>query len=170
MKNRLLPLTLGVLFFVLGLFYAPKLSLAYNEYQKCDKDTACTVGEFLYDDSYVPIASATCRFTSRYPNGDIFINGDTTSSTTDGWYSYQVQATGSAGLYRSQLCCQTGTEYLCLDKSFKIEATASALTKTDVASAVWDESRASHTQSGSFGEALQNIVPSGSDIDRKSVV
>lgn len=155
---------LGILFFILGLFYAPKMALAYNEYQKCDSGTTCTVGEFLYDDSYVPIATANCTFTSRYPDGSLFVNSDAMDSQSDGWYSYLVEATGSAGLYRSQICCTAGADYLCLDKSFKVEASASALTKQDVADAVWDEPRASHTQSGSFGEALQNIVPSASDI------
>jgi hypothetical protein len=164
MKIKKKSLLLIAFFVFLGYFYAPKSILAYNEYQKCDKNTSCIVGEFLYDDSYVPIATAECRFTSRYPNGDLFINGELTNSTSDGWYSYIVEATGSAGLYRSQLCCQAGTDYLCLDKSYKIEATTSALTKTDVANAVWDEPRANHTQSGSFGAALQNIVPSASDI------
>ncbi|MBI5126872.1 SH3 domain-containing protein [Candidatus Roizmanbacteria bacterium] len=164
MKNPKLFVTISAVFIVLVLIGNLNSVSAYNEYQKCDKDTTCTVGEFLYDDSYDPISSAECRLTSRYPNGDIFINGDLMDSETDGWYSYAVEATGAAGLYRSQVCCLAGSDYLCLDKSFKIEATTSALTKTDVANAVWDEPRASHTQSGSFGQALQNIVPSASDI------
>ncbi|KKP72451.1 MAG: hypothetical protein UR68_C0015G0012 [Candidatus Roizmanbacteria bacterium GW2011_GWA2_35_19] len=164
MKNNKLNKIITLFFLALVLISSPKVTLAYNEYQKCDKGSTCTVGEFLYDDSYVPIATADCTFTSRYPDGSLFVNSDTMDSQSDGWYSYLVVASGSAGLYRSQVCCTAGADYLCLDKSFKVEATTSALTKTDVSSAVWDEPRASHTQSGSFGEALQNIVPSTSDI------
>lgn len=135
------------------------------EYQQCNQGASCTIGEFLYDDSYVPIATATCNFTSRYPDGSIFINSQTMSVASDGWYSYLVQATGSAGLYRSQVCCTTtNNEYLCLDKSYKVATQSSTLTKTDVADSVWNAQRSSYTASGSFGEALQNIVPSTSDI------
>lgn len=152
------------LFVLLTLFSAPVLVNATTEYQKCYQGSSCVVGEFLYDDSYVPIATADCKLTSRYPNGNLFVNSDSMTSATDGWYSYNIQATGSAGLYRSQICCTSGTDFLCLDKSFTVEATPSALTKQDVANAVWNEPRSAHTQSGSFGEALQNIVPSASDI------
>ncbi len=135
-----------------------------NEYQKCYKEENCLIGEFLFDDLYQPIATAECRLTSRYPDGNVFINSELMSPSPDGWYSYAFIATPSAGFYRSQICCQTGNEYLCLDKSFKIEATPSALTKTDVASAVWNAQKSQYNQTGSFGESLQNIVPSLSDV------
>lgn len=135
-----------------------------SKYQQCNQGTSCIVGEFLYDDSYIPIATATCNFTSRYPDGTLFINSDTMSVASDGWYSYIVEATGSAGLYRSQVCCTADGDYLCLDKSFEIATASSTLTKNDVSDAVWNAQRSSYTTSGSFGEALQNIVPSASQI------
>gem|GEM_PF-1484270 len=136
-------------------------------YQQCEIGDTCAVGEFLYDDSYAPVATAACSITSRYPNGSVFVNSQSMSATSDGWYSYDIQATGSAGLYRSQICCTSSGDYMCLDKSFEVTATSSAstgLSSTEVASAVWDANRSAHTASGSFGEALQNLVPSSSDI------
>lgn len=164
MKNSKITKILIFLFVVLALLGAIHSVNAAVQYQKCFKNGNCTVGEFLYDDSYVPIATANCVLTSRFPDSSVFLNSIDMDSASDGWYSYSFIATGSAGLYRSKICCTAGSDYLCLDKTFEVEASSSALTKQEVADAVWDEPRASHTQSGSFGQALQNIVPSASDI------
>lgn len=139
---------------------------AAGNLQTCQQNSTCTVGEFLYNDSYAPITDATCSFKSRYPNGDIFVNSQpmTSAAVSDGWYSYDVVATGSAGLYRTTICCTAGTDYLCLDKSFEVATASSSLTTTQVADSVWNADRASYAASGSFGEALQNIVPSAGDI------
>lgn len=136
-------------------------------YQQCVAGDTCVVGEFVYDDSYVPVSNATCTLKSRYPDGSIFVNTQALTPGNDGWYGYDIVATGSAGLYKSQVCCTSSGELMCLDKSFEVvsaTSSGSTLTTTDVANAVWDASRASHTTSGSFGEALQSIIPSSSDI------
>jgi len=164
MKNDQIKKILVGFLISLALISAVSSVEAAVQYQKCYKDNNCTIGEFLYDDSYVPIATASCVLTSRFPDNSIFLNAVDMDSQTDGWYSYSFVATGSAGLYRSSICCTAGTDYLCLDKTYEVEASAAALTKKDVASAVWDEPRADHTTAGSFGEALQNIVPSANDI------
>ena len=158
MKIKVKQLVLFLSLVYLVLFGATYSINAAVQYQKCYKEDNCTVGEFLYDDSYVPIATASCVLTSRFPDSSIFLNSVDMDSASDGWYSYSFTATGSAGLYRSQICCTAGTDYLCLDKTFEVEASSSALTKQDVADAVWDESRSAHTQLGSFGEALQNNI------------
>jgi hypothetical protein len=44
------------------------------DYQQCLVNQTCTIGEFLFDDTYTPIATAACSITSRYPDGDVFIN------------------------------------------------------------------------------------------------
>lgn len=148
-------------------FFCPTIVQAASKYQSCAPDTSCVVGEFLYDDSYVPISSATCTLTSRYPDATLHLNAVALTAAADGWYSYTFQAPSTTGLYRAQICCSAGSDYLCLDKSFTVETNASggtSLTKDDVADAVWDEQRSSHTAAGSFGEALQNVVPSTSAI------
>jgi hypothetical protein len=92
------------------------------QYQQCLNTTDCTVGEFLYDDEYQPISvGTTCTLTSRYPNGTLLVNAANMTATADGWYSYNVGTSGlAAGIYRGQMCCNPGTDYLCLDKSFEI--------------------------------------------------
>lgn len=162
--SKALKLVLSGLVFVTVFAHVSTVSAGSSEYRKCNQGTSCIIGEFLYDDSYSPIATATCNFTSRYPDGTIFVNSGSMDVTSDGWYSYSVEATGSAGLYRSQVCCNASGDYLCLDKSFMVATTSSTLTKTDVSDAVWNAQRSSYTTAGSFGESLQNIVPSGSQI------
>lgn len=133
--------------------------------QQCEIGQTCAVGEFLYDDTYAPISTATCSITSRYPNGTVFINSQPMVASSDGWYSYDIVATTSAGLYRSQVCCTSDGEYMCLDKSYEMIATGSgSLTSSEIGNAVWDATRSDHTTAGTFGEALQNIIPSASDI------
>ncbi len=136
------------------------------DYQQCLVNQTCTIGEFLFDDTYTPIATAACSITSRYPDGDVFINSQSMTAAADGWYSYDVQATGSAGFYRSQVCCTSDGEYMCLDKSFKVvtASSSSSLSSSDIASAVWDASRSAHTTVGTFGEIMQNIIPSADAI------
>ena len=151
---------------VAALVFSKNAWAASGNVQICQKNSTCVVGEFLYDDSYVPITNASCSFNSKYPNGDVFVNSQpmTSASANDGWYSYDVIATGSAGTYRSTICCTAGADYLCLDKSFEVATASSTLTKDDVSDSVWNAPRASYTASGSFGETLQNIIPSVNDI------
>ena len=117
-------LVLAVL--VLCGFFARKVVFA-SETQICNLGGSCVLGEFLYDDNYAPINSeALCTLTSRKPNGDMWLNGVALSiGNSDGWYSYNIDTSGqNEGFYPSQICCTIGTgttEYMCLDKSFKLE-------------------------------------------------
>lgn len=135
MKRKLSTLNILLLSLLSGAVF-PVSALAVSDYPTCAPSTLCTVGEFLYDDEYAPIATADCRLTAREPDGDLFINSATMSAQTDGWYSINVSTASAVGVYRSQVCCTSGTDYLCLDKTFEIVATPSALTAANV----WDYS------------------------------
>lgn len=156
------------LFFLLAvsaLFFPSTIVAAGTSYQRCKTATTCTVGEFLYDDSYMPITSATCTLTSRNPDGTLYHNAVamTSAAQNDGWYSYSFDTTGKTdGVYRSQVCCTSGADYMCLDKTFEIGA--SFTSSTEIASTVWDASTGSYTTPGSFGANLQSAAPSTSDI------
>src|SRR3989344_4166292 len=133
MKLKLSTLVLLSLSLSLGLsFPASALAAASAEYQTCAPNTVCTVGEFLYDDEYAPIATADCRLTSRDPAGALFLNSQAMSPATDGWYQTTVSTASAVGIYRSQVCWTAGADYLCLDKTFQVVATPSALTAADV--------------------------------------
>ena len=122
---------------------------------KCGSSASCTIGEFLFDDEYTPIATASCDLTSRYPNGTVFLNGVSLSGTSDGWYGYDLDTTGeSEGFYRSQICCTHESEYLCIDKSYIISQTN--LTAQEVEDAILDAQLTDHTDAGSAGDALSN--------------
>lgn len=87
----------------------------------------------------------------------------TSSAQNDGWYSNEFTTPTTTGIYRTQVCCTASSDYLCLDKTFEVKAESDA-NPAAIADAVWDESRSSHTTSGSFGEVVQNAIPSSSDI------
>ncbi len=129
----------------------------------CQPSTNCTIGEFLYDDSYQPITNASCNIISRNPDGTVFLNSVSATAASDGFYSYGFTAPTTTGVYRSQLCCTVGGNLMCLDKSFEVK-TQTSLSQGDVANAVWNANRSSYKTSGSFGEVLQNALPAASDI------
>ena len=131
--------------------------------QICNFGSNCTIGEFLFDDNYLPLnTGTTCTLVSRDPSGTIFVNSQNmpVSGHNDGWYSAVVSIGQTAGIYPSQMCCTThgvGTsELMCLDKTFKV--TAPTLTSQETADAVWNESKIGHTGSNTFGSNLQNAT------------
>ena len=148
-----------------ALTFSKDVWAASGNTQICQPSASCTVGEFVYDDSYVPVTTATCTITSRYPDGSLFLNSVSmpVSAQGDGWYAYGFTAPSTLGLYRTEVKCIVGTDTMALDKSFEVKQ-ESSLTKTDVSDSVWNATRASYTASGSFGQAVQNIVPSAGDV------
>lgn len=122
--------------------------------QDCTASSSCTVGEFLYDDSYVPITTATCTITSRYPDGSLHLNGQSMTRAADGWYYHEFTAPTTTGHYRTQVCCTAGTDYLCLDKSFEVKESSTAPSTGDISSAVWGYSSRSLS---SFGDLVSSI-------------
>jgi len=99
-----------------------------------------TVGEFLYDDSYLPITSATCTLNVKNPDGSDNITDQALVSTTDGWYGDTFTSPTTEGYYRAEICCDSGSDHLCIDKSFEISAATSsspAPSTSDISTAVW---------------------------------
>lgn len=157
MKQRLklLTSTLGVLvgFVLLMILGPPSIQASNAEYQRCKLGDPCTIGEFLYDDNYNPINSATCTLTSRDPAGTLFLNSVAMTANSDGWYSYTFATAGETeGMYRSQVCCTAGSDYLCLDKTFTIGD--SFLSETEIGDAVWDSP---DRQLTGFGSLISDI-------------
>lgn len=147
-------------------FIKPSLAV---EYQNCSVSQNCTIGEFLYDDNYVPIATATCTLTSRYPDGTVFLNAVAMNASSSGWYSYTSAIGATEGIYPSQICCTATPDYLCLDKTFKVVTpTSSGASAADIwgysdrsltsfgtlVADIWNNSTRSLT---SFGDLISNI-------------
>lgn len=126
---------------------------AAGSLQICEPGGTCKVGEFLYDDSYVPITTASCTITAKYPDGTALYSSQTMTGASDGFYSYSFTAPTTTGSYRASVCCTSGTEYLCLDKSFEVK-TSTGASSSDIASAVWGYS--SRTLSG-FGSLISDV-------------
>jgi hypothetical protein len=126
--------------------------------QICDPGGTCVVGEFLYNDSYVPITGAACTITSKDPDGNAHLTGQVMTGAADGWYAYSFTAPSTEGYYRAQVCCTVGTDYMCLDKSFEVKSSAGVSTSA-IASAVWGYSGRTLT---SFGDLASNVWSSSS--------
>jgi hypothetical protein len=162
----------ALLFWVVGIgvFGNARVVWAANGLQTCKDNSSCVVGEFLFDDSYVPInIGATCTLSSRDSNDNVFVNLGTMSPSgkNDGWYSYTLNVGQTEGVYPTQMCCTVPagvgtTQYMCLDKSFTVAP--AALGSTEVANAVWDAQSVGHTATGSFGKNLQNPTLTLADI------
>ncbi|HLE48886.1 MAG TPA: SH3 domain-containing protein [Patescibacteria group bacterium] len=143
------------LLFSAALMRADLVKAASGSSNVCTPDTDCTVGEFLFDDSYTPIvAGYTCTITTRDQSNNLIHNGALMTMETDGWYHKDFTAPTATGFYRSRVCCTNGTENLCIDKSFEVSDTASSLTTSSIASAVWNYSN--KTLSG-FGNLAYDI-------------
>lgn len=100
-----------------------------------------TIGEFLYDDNYVPNTSATCVLNVKNTDGSALYSSQELTSTADGWYGYKFTSPTTVGYYRSEICCDTGGDHMCIDKSFSVDpepvSGSSSPTASDIASAVW---------------------------------
>src|SRR3990172_12637757 len=108
--------------------------------QICNPGQTCTIGEFLYDDTYTPITTADiCDLTVKNPDGSAYLTDQNMppAAQSDGWYSYEFTTPSTTGYYRAEVCCTVNSEPLCVDKSFESRASSSAPSADSVASAVW---------------------------------
>ena len=97
-----------------------------------------TVGEFLYNDDYTPDTGAVCTLNVKNPDGTNYLINQSLSPTSDAWYGYTFTSPTTVGYYRSEICCDVGSDHMCVDKSFEIKAeTSSAPSASSIASAVW---------------------------------
>lgn len=168
------PARIILLLLVLAALSFPKgLMAATGGPQVCNPSATCVIGEFVYDDSYQPVTTATCTLTSKYPDNSSFLSSQAmaVSAEGDGWYSYSFTASTTTGLYRTQVCCLVGTENMCLDKSFEVKKETN-VSSSDIALAVWGYSgrtlssfgslvtdvwSASSRTLSSFGDLISNV-------------
>ena len=143
--------------------------ISATNYQECLVDTSCQIGEFLYDDSYLPISDASCTLNVTRPNGSGYLNNISMLSS-NGWYYYSFTPDSTVGIYPTQLCCSTNGEYLCIDKTF--EVTRGNL---DTADAVWNNAgrtnflteiwNYSSDSLGSFGSKITSTLQHSTNTD-----
>lgn len=142
--RRLLP-ALSIFNILVLLFIATPAHA--GDYQQCLTSATCTLGEFLYDDSYSPLPSQTCTLNAKDPSGTAFITNQAMTSRSDGWYSYDATIGTTEGLYTATICCTPATGTVCLDKSFEVKAASgSSLTPA----AIWNYSDRTLTSYGSL--------------------
>jgi len=146
----------ALLIAIIAAFMHPQsIEAAAGSPSTCITSQNCTVGEFVYDDSYNKVTNATCSLESRYPDGSVFLNIGSITATSDGWYGYSFTGPSTEGYYRTQLCCVVDGQNMCLDKSFEVKSSGSGgPTATEIADAVWNYS--GRTLSG-FGTLASDI-------------
>lgn len=147
---------LALIFPLAALVFAQNTWAASGNIQVCHPNTSCTIGEFVYNDSYTPLTSATCTITSRYPDGSLFLNNVSmpVSAQGDGWYAHTFTAPTTVGLYRTEVKCIVGSDTMALDKSFEVQIAPSTLTSNDIAVSVWGYSNRSLS---TFGTLIADI-------------
>lgn len=132
---------IATLFFVgmVASFFGARTAKA-DAYQTCQPGVDCTLGEYIFDDSYVPVTIDVCTITVTDPDGNVVANQvHTTFGGADGWHSYTFNGTAPEGLYRAIMCCTFDAEKSCKDKSFLLQtpntvaADPNAASKADVA-------------------------------------
>lgn len=124
--------------------------------QVCEPSSSCEVGEFLFDDDYNPITGATCTITSKYPDASAFLTSQAMTGESDGWYGHTFTAPTTEGLYRTQVCCTSGSDFLCIDKGFEVREAADSVSidNNAIAEAVWGYSNRTLS---SFGTLTRDI-------------
>lgn len=118
--------------------FSPIPTLAVDSYV-CNPGETCTVGEFLYNDSYAPETAAVCTLSSKYPDGTSFLSSQSLVATADAWYGHTFTTPAVLGYYRAEICCDENGNHMCIDKSFEVKTSANSqqLTANDVSTAVW---------------------------------
>jgi hypothetical protein len=155
--NRIVKTTLVVSAIAAAALVLPNSAwAAAGNTQICAPSSSCTVGEFVYDDNYDPLLTASCTVTSRYPDGTLFLNGQalTLATENDGWYFHTFTTSATTGLYRTVISCTVGSDVIRIDKSFEVKDDASTLTSDSVAAATWSYSARTLT---SFGSLVSSI-------------
>lgn len=158
MKPAQKTIAIALSIFVAALGFPKNLMAAAGGPQICNPSANCVVGEFVYDDSYLPVLDATCTITSRYPDNSSYLALEPmiVSDEDDGWYSYSFTAPATTGLYRTQVCCNVGGDDMCLDKSFEVK-TESSVSSSAIASAVWGYSGRTLTSFGSLATDVWSV-------------
>lgn len=149
-----------VLITLVALVLPMEARAASGNVQICNPSTSCTVGEFVYDDTYAAENSATCTITSRYPDSSLLFNAQalTHASENDGWYYHTFTAPTTTGLYRTTIQCVVNSETIALDKTFEVQSAASgggsSPTANEIAEATWSYSGRSLS---TFGNLVSDI-------------
>jgi hypothetical protein len=119
------------IFFALVLLLVSAQSVRADSalYQRCEPGTDCTLGEYIFeDDGNTPITTADyCQITITNPADIVVENNTNMSNKSDGWYYFIFNATAPLGTYRSTICCASGADRRCLDKTFVLGITFESL-------------------------------------------
>ncbi|MDZ7798411.1 MAG: hypothetical protein U5L76_02205 [Patescibacteria group bacterium] len=125
-----------ILFLVFSIFFyllkIPSISAIPSAYQRCETNSSCTIGEYVFeDDGHTPIITDNfCQITITNPSDGVEVNAANMSDKDDGWYYYSVSGLTAKGLYRALICCDvSGTDEQCIDKSFIVGTSLDNLRK-----------------------------------------
>ncbi len=95
-------LTAFILIIASGFFFAESVFAIPASYQRCEPNTACLIGEFVFeDDGKTPITTDNfCKITITDPSDTVIVNTFNMPDKNDGWYYYSTSTLSMAGLHR----------------------------------------------------------------------
>lgn len=96
----------------------PSVLAGSIDYQRCEPDNDCLLGEYVFDNDGNPVGQQACTIYIKNPSGGTVAENLAMSFESDGWHSYTFSSSGPEGLYRSLMCCTVDSDSACLDKSF----------------------------------------------------
>lgn len=153
-NNRQIQILISV-FAVLFLLFSPAKNVWADSslYQRCEPGVDCELGEFIFaDDGYTPITTpGYCQITITDPADLVVANSAVMPNKSDGWYYYIFNASTPLGLYRSTICCDTGANRRCLDKTFVLGISFDSLPAK-----IWTYSSRTLTAFGSLAADVWN--------------
>jgi hypothetical protein len=133
-----------ILIIAVGWIFWNTTAIAQNAMlPRCEPDTDCVIGEFVYDDDgHTPVITDNyCQITITNPVDSVIVNGVNMADKNDGWHYYTANVASPNGLYRVSMCCDADAAQQCIDKSFVLGTSLDTVaTKTDIAgiaASVW---------------------------------
>ncbi len=154
------PGRVAVFLFLVGILLTGGVALA--AYDKYAPGEVVTIGEFVYDDTFVATTTA-CTTTVYSPNPahTLVVEAAMTPSTT-GWHEYSFTPSPIEGLWSASMYCGTsaGGDLSRLDKSFVIGY--NGVSTTPIASAVWNNTgrTLSDYATSSIVDSIWNVATS----------
>ncbi len=108
-------------------WFSSPISIKADNYQRCELNENCVIGEYLFDNSGNLITQQACVINIKNPSGAVLVENANMDFEGDGWHSYNFSASNTKGIYRSLMCCTVGSDSACLDKSFILGASLDSL-------------------------------------------
>lgn len=105
--------------FTIKVTYAQNISQSWRH---CELNVSCWIGDFIYNDTYVPHVNQICNITISYPNNTVWVNNQQMQNNSNGFHNYTI-IPPVTGFYKSLMHCVNGSDVLKQSLSFVVTST-----------------------------------------------